>query len=181
MRNKQAVIETMLAAWPFAKDKITPQTMGTYLYVVEGIPIEQLIVVVQQIITEAREFPPPPGILLDRYRQLFGEPVDAEAEAATQWAVVRKTIQRIGYKGQPEWKDKITTDVVRIMGWRELCMSEDAGNDMVRFVRFYTALSRSARNETMLTPAFRALRDDMVRLQLEDKNGPAHQETEGST
>lgn len=53
------------------------------------------------------------------------------------WEQVRLAILRTGSYGVPEFGDPLTGAIVRQMGWRDLCLSENAIADRARFIEAY--------------------------------------------
>ena len=66
------------------------------------------------------------------------------------WGAVLKEILRTGYYGKPEFADPLTEAVVRQMGWRDLCLSEDATADRARFVDAYQRQAQRAHGQDVL-------------------------------
>lgn len=53
------------------------------------------------------------------------------------WEQVRLAILRTGSYGVPEFDDPLTGAIVRQMGWRDLCLSENPVADRARFIEAY--------------------------------------------
>lgn len=60
--------------------------------------------------------------------------------ASEAWLDVKEAIRAVGYMRTPDFTNPATAAVVRRMGWRELCLSEDPeGVLRAQFERFYDA------------------------------------------
>lgn len=60
-----------------------------------------------------------------------------------------------GQYGNPQFDDPIASEVVRMLGWQTLCLSEDQTADRARFIDGYNAIASCRRNETLTLPEVR--------------------------
>ena len=72
-------------------------------------------------------------------------PIPTDYEA---WAEVQAEIRRVGHCGQPKFMNPLAAQVVRQLGWRYLCLSENPVADRAHFVQAYQALVERQRNST---------------------------------
>ncbi len=66
------------------------------------------------------------------------------------WGAVLAEIRRTGLYGVPHFADPLTAAVVRQMGWRDLCLSEEATADRARFVDAYARQAQRAREQQVI-------------------------------
>jgi hypothetical protein len=71
------------------------------------------------------------------------DPVPTGYEA---WSDVQAEIQRIGHRKQPQFDNPIAAQVVKQLGWRYLCLSENPVADRAHFVQAYQAIAERQRN-----------------------------------
>ena len=76
------------------------------------------------------------------------------------WAAVMAALKRHGSHRSPGvdfvFKDPITARVVSSIGWRELCVSENATADRARFIEAYTHIAALERTEAQAMPGARS-------------------------
>lgn len=66
---------------------------------------------------------------------------------AEAWEDVRKEIGRTGYYREPKFGDPAVAAIVRGLGWRELCLSENPAADRARFIDAYEARAADTRTD----------------------------------
>lgn len=129
------VLKQLFAAYP--SNKVNEGTVAIYFRLLSDIPPGDLQIVVDQCIATCKYLPTVAEIR-DEWHKLsrcIGQPSATEA-----WADVMKQIREVGYIGRPEFASPITAQVVRAMGWRELCASENQVADRAHFMRMYEQL-----------------------------------------
>lgn len=63
------------------------------------------------------------------------------------WLEVRKKIMGVGSYGTPTFKESLIQKAVEIMGWRNLCLSENQMADRAHFLKIYdTLINREEKN-----------------------------------
>lgn len=142
----EPIIRKLFAAYPNANP--SKQTLAVYCEFLADIPLDHLRVVVNQCIIESVEFPPSAGKVRQRYIEMVTPP---RLSADDAWGQVVRQIWAVGYIGTPELPDPIVARVVKNMGWRELCASENQMADRAHFMRLYTEAAdreRAQRHET---------------------------------
>ena len=81
----------------------------------------------------------------------------AEQSAIDAWGDVKHAIARIGSYNVPSFDNPITARVVRRMGWREICLSEDPeGVIRAQFERYYNGEMERAERIAAQSPAVTA-------------------------
>jgi len=77
--------------------------------------------------------------------------------SAEAWGIVKNQISQIGSYGQPKFEDPIIAKAVGILGWRELCMSENQEIDRAHFFKVYDSLVEREKNSIMLPERLKKL------------------------
>lgn len=83
-------------------------------------------------------------------------PVRTGAEA---WGDVQRAFQRASADWTPTFADPVVGRVVRALGWRDLCLSENTVADRARFIEAYEQIAASERRDAQVAnlPANRQL------------------------
>lgn len=149
MSNIQAILKQLFAAYP--NTQVTAETVAVYLRLLGDIAPSDLQVIVDQAVATCR-FLPTVSELRDSLHALetMGELSWGEA-----WEDVQKEIRRIGSYGVPVFKTELTAAVVRSMGWKVLCASENPQTDRAQFRDIYNAMQSRQANVKKLLPQAR--------------------------
>jgi hypothetical protein len=154
-------------------DRQKGEKMLGYSMALAPIPDDELAVVVQQVMA-VHKYPtvPLPAELLEMWRQLHSS-VGAGDAAAKGWVSVKKAMRDERYymrapSYKDPFKDPIVAKVVEVMGWRELRLSEEPGNDMARFIRCYDAIAAQEVADQRLLAEYKQMRAEHQE-QLEQK------------
>jgi hypothetical protein len=122
-----------------------------YLRLLQDIPADELQVVIDQSVA-GYKFLPTIAELRETWHSLthgLGQQSSAEA-----WADVEAEIRHTGYIGSPQFENATTAAVVRSMGWRNLCASEQPAVERAQFMRMYDQwVSRNANVQRLLPQA----------------------------
>ena len=78
-----------------------------------------------------------------------------------EWGNVMAEIRRVGYVGTPNFSDPQTAAVVSVLGWRNLCASDNSIADRARFIEAYNALEKRRRDDAIALPQVRALAESL--------------------
>ncbi len=153
------IIRKLLAAFPHAN--ASAETIGVYVQYLSDIPLAHLTVVVDQVIIES-EFLPTVHKIRERYLAIIAP---ERLSAADAWGLVIQQIMRVGHVGTPKFDDPVVAQVVKGMGWLELCKSENQMADRAHFIKMYGELAdrqaqdnRATTETRRLTAAHRELR-----------------------
>jgi hypothetical protein len=71
--------------------------------------------------------------------------------AADAWGEVIAQIRSVGSWGQPVFKNKVIEQAVNLMGWKELCMSENQIADRAHFLKIFETLMTRENKETIIS------------------------------
>ena len=99
--------------------------------------------------------------------QTMAEGIPGEAEA---WGEVINQLRIVGSYGVPEFSHPLIVQVVRQLGWINLCMSENQPADRARFMDAYSdAFNRSRRRAQMLPEVLQIVDNRPAAKQLSEK------------
>jgi len=133
-----------------------PETVEVYVQMLQDLPANVLFAAVHQCIAECRFFPTVAEI---RERARAIQPAAQIPSAAEAWEEVMREVRRVGYYGVPAFENPITARVVKALGWREICMSENVVADRAHFMRMYEQVAQRVEQYVSLLPPARALLD----------------------
>nr|DAV12465.1 MAG TPA: replication protein P [Caudoviricetes sp.] len=144
--SPQTVAIGMLkAAWP----KFTDQQAKLYILMTKDIPDPILVKAIEALIKESR-FLPSVAEIRERAAALYKAAQGAEPpDAGRGWGEVVREISRTGYYGKPRISDPVAAEVVRRMGWKEICSApaDETGVLRGQFLKMYAMLQESRREE----------------------------------
>lgn len=152
MINNAPILKQLFVGYPNVE--ISEGTVAIYIRLLADIPASDLQTIVDQCLAECK-FLPTVAELRERHRSLTVN--YNQLTAAEAWGLVLSEIRRIGSYGSPQFTDGKTSQVVKMMGWRELCASEQPGVDRAQFMRMYEQLAGRDDQEQRLLPQSRAL------------------------
>lgn len=121
-----AAIEDMTAAWTFVLDDIAAT---------DALPA------LKRVLAEGDGKIPAPG----QIRRIVDMAANGRRRhGGDAWGDVLREIGATGRYRDPCFADPITATVVRRLGWRELCDSDNAAADRARFIQLYDQLATEA-------------------------------------
>ena len=138
-------IGMLIAAWP----KFTDQQAKLYILMTKDIPDPILVKAIEALIKESR-FLPSVAEIRERAAALYKAAQGAEPpDAGRGWGEVVREISRTGYYGKPRISDPVAAEVVRRMGWKEICSApaDETGVLRGQFLKMYAMLQESRREE----------------------------------
>lgn len=147
--DTRAILKQLFAAFPNLQ--LTVETLAMYDKLLSDIPPLDLQVIVDQAVSTMR-FLPTIGELRDMHYNLRRISQISWVEA---WGTVGSEMRRIGSYGVPHFEDELTGRVVKMMGWRTLCASEQPSIDRAQFRDMYQALAARDEREQKLLPQAR--------------------------
>lgn len=145
--TESSILRQLFSAYP--NSQATVETIAVYDRLLGDISPADLQTVVDQAVAECK-FLPTVAELRERYHALtrtLGTPSAAEA-----WGDVQAQIRAVGYVGVPYFASDLTARVVKMMGWRELCASENVVADRAHFMRMYEQMAARADQVQKLLP-----------------------------
>lgn len=142
---KITAIGMLRAAWP----KFTDEQARLYLLMTKDIPEPILVKAIEALIKESA-FLPAVAEIRSRAEALYKAAQGEEPpDAGRGWGEVVREISRTGYYGKPKIRDPTAAEVVRRMGWKEICSSpaDETGVLRGQFMKMYAMLQESGREE----------------------------------
>lgn len=133
------MLEVLVAAFPGQQTQFADAeaTITAYHFALDDVPAELAQLALRDLIRNAKFFPRPAEIRAAALK--LARPVPTPQEA---WGTVLKEMRRIGSYGQPEFEMAEIAQAVKLIGWRNLCMSEDIDRLAKRFEDAYAALTK---------------------------------------
>ncbi|HKS27792.1 MAG TPA: hypothetical protein VJS44_08230 [Pyrinomonadaceae bacterium] len=145
----------LAAAYPNAS--ITKETLRVYEGMLADIPLDVLDAVVRQCLAECEFFP-----TIARLREMALNLTSNVSQMPTPfeaWGIVAKEIGAVGHLGNPKFENPLIEKAVKIMGWWQLCTSENPIADRAHFVKVYEQLLNRAVQDAKLLPESREMRE----------------------
>lgn len=162
MDEMEFVLSQLFSA--YANAKVDDGTVAVYVRLLRDIPPADLQAVVDQCLAECK-FLPTIAEIRERYHNLTR--TIGGLTAGEAWGIVKDEIRRVGSWGLPTFENPTIAQVVKNMGWLELCTSESPeGVDRAQFERAYNALIERGEQMQKLLPQARDLveaRNDNVK------------------
>ena len=134
------------AAWG---NKLTDEQAKLYLIMTNDIPEPVLLKSIEALIKESR-FLPTVAEIRSRAAALYNSAQGKEPpDAGRGWGEVVREISRTGYYGRPQIRDPVAAEVVRRMGWKEICSSPADQTGVLRgqFLKMYAMLQERRQEE----------------------------------
>ena len=143
---KTMALGMLKAAWG---NKLTDEQAKLYLLMTNDIPEPVLLKSIEALIKESR-FLPSVAEIRERAAALYNSAQGKEPpDAGRGWGEVVREISRTGYYGKPQIRDPVAAEVVRRMGWKEICSApaDETGVLRGQFLKMYAMLQESRREE----------------------------------
>ena len=143
MNIKEAaqLVAIVAGAMPQYQDKELAPTAKTWAVILGDMDYktaEAALLVVMRSWTSS--FFPPPGAIVEAARSMTAAPPAAEIA----WKEVCK---KLNPYAAPTWSDPLVGEAVRVLGYRNLCTSENPGVDRAHFLKIYESLVKRQRTE----------------------------------
>lgn len=110
-----------------------------------------------------------PSIAEIRLRCMEMTKAEKPKTAQEAWEDVTKAIKRFGYYQQDKAFDTLeerTKRAVRVIGWQNICHSENVGIERANFIKFYDSYSADTQDKYIFP---KALTDKISQIMLEQK------------
>jgi hypothetical protein len=148
------IVAMLSAAYP--NWNVTEYTLEIYYQDLKDIPSEELKIAAQHCRSEAgRKFAPSVGELRGAVADLRKYTANIPSSYQAWEEVLRQIVDNGGDYGNPVWSNPIVERAVKMIGWRNLRMSEDATADRARFIQCYEQLAERVSRDEMLIPEVR--------------------------
>ena len=152
------LLAVLAAAYPKfevhdVKVQVWHEMLGDIDYAVANMAVKKLIM--------QNTFPP----AIAEVRKAAAELTNPENLTSSEaWGEVTSAIRNYGYYREEEALASMsptTAQLVRYMGWREICMSEDIGVIRGQFLRMYEQIATREQEKQLLPPA---MQDEIKQL-----------------
>ena len=147
-----AITSAAYPAW-----NVNEYTIEVYYQDLRDLPADLLFAAATKARTNASRnlaFAPSTGEIrraaAEILRSVRGVPSSYQA-----WQEVVRAMVDVGSYGTPSWSHPLIGQAVDALGWRNLCMSENAVADRARFIQAYEQLAERNETEMMEPPAVR--------------------------
>lgn len=144
-----------MAGFPGIQDKNVRPIALIWSRVLEDVPYEIAEQALMRVLARVKYFPTA-AELREAVLEMTSEELPTAWEA---WAEVRRTVQKYGfYEPQAAQSDlnPLVWKAVSVIGWREICLTDEPEIVRAQFVRVYDTLLRRERDERSLPMALRA-------------------------
>lgn len=152
VRSEVAKLLAVLAA-AYPRFEVNELTEQVWFEMLQDIPYQVAQVAVKKLILES-SYPPAIADVRKQVAEIVTPP-ENQLDGATAWGEVINAIHWYGYYRQDEAlasMSPLTAEVVKYMGWQEICLSEEPSVIRGQFLKMYEQLSRRKQQE-MLLPA----------------------------
>jgi len=157
-KSIKQIIGVLAAAFP--NNKLSPETVGVYELALADIPADVLEQATLHVIARCKFFPSVSEIRDAANAIMVG--MHNVPTAFEAWGEVCNVIARCGqyYRYQiggtlPEYSHPLIERAVDVMGYRNLCESDNAVADRAHFFRVYEGLLGRAEEEIRMLPSVR--------------------------
>lgn len=150
MSKRISMILALMESYP--NNNATERTIASYVRLTQDIPLDELQQAIDQCVA-ACKFLPTIAEIREQWHSLTR--TLGQQSAAEAWADVEQQIRAVGYIGSPEFDNPTTEAVVRSMGWRNLCASEQPWVERAQFMRMYDQWQARNANVQRLLPQAR--------------------------
>ena len=148
------IVAQLSAAYP--NWNVTEYTLEIYYQDLKDIPSDELMIAAQHCRSEAgRKFAPSVGELRGAVMELRSYKSNLPSSYQAWEEVQRQIVDNGGDYGKPVWSNSVVARAVKMIGWRNLRMSEDATADRARFIQCYEQLIERVTRDEMLIPEVR--------------------------
>ena len=154
--NRAGILAQLFASYP--NSNANEQTVAMYDRLLADIPDEILQTVVYHAISESKILPTIAEIRESAYSTTHPN----RLTAIEAWETVKTQMRRVGWVGTPRFNDEITAQVVKSLGWRYLCSSENEMADRAHFCKAFDAMAQRQETDAKLLPEVRELRQIMA-------------------
>lgn len=117
------------------------------------IPYEAAEAAVKKFILES-PYPPTIADIRREVAEILQDPAD-NVDAATAWGEVVRALNHYGYYRPEEALASMsprTAKIVRLMGWQNICMSENPAVIRGQFIKMYEIYTQRGKQEALLPP-----------------------------
>lgn len=141
--NKAKILRTLVHAFPYAKAKITNETLITYGMGLTDLSDLEVQAGVLKCLRKCTDFFPTIATIREQAQSVVQEHSgNRQLNADEAWHRAIKEVKRKAHFLKPEIEDEKVAEAVRIFGWAELHMirKEDVGMARAQFKKIYEGI-----------------------------------------
>jgi hypothetical protein len=119
-----------------------------------------------QLHTSRNDFFPKPAQLMRAAVEIMGSAGGRSGapDPYAAWEMLQAEIRRAGYQGAPRFEAPAIAEVVKRLGWRQLCLSDNQVSERARFLDCYRRIVESEVQQALMPPAVQKLIAANLRL-----------------
>jgi hypothetical protein len=146
--GEKAQLTAMIAAgWPGAK--LSAASVALYEEFLADLRFDDARTAIGRLLCTSR-FPPSIAEVREAVAEIA---IGVRRSGLSAWGDVVMAIRRIGSYGEPSFDDPVVARVVRVLGWRTLCLADTPeGVDRANFAKLYDEYAQRERADTVSTP-----------------------------
>lgn len=164
-KQECAVLVGMIAS-AYPSWKPTQETVAVYVELLQDLELKEAQNAVKSLLMTS-EFPPPVATIRKKVlEQRDGAPL-LKAEA---WDLVMTMIRRYGTNERPNIEDSVTAQIVKAIGWRELCTSTNTDTIRAQFFRLYDEVAQKTLEEKLSSFGFQNQLESVRVKEIEAQN-----------
>ena len=148
MDEFSAVMAVLATSYP--NFKLTVETMTVYKQLLSDIPVDYLKAGCLKHATENKWFPSVAELRAAAFDVMTNKPTIPSAFEA--WQEVRESILKYGRDRKPLFSHPVIERSVNVMGWKELCLSENSDYDRAHFFKVYESMLYRAEESVKRLP-----------------------------
>jgi len=171
--EQTAVLVAMIGA-AYPNFKATEMTFDVYYQTLKDLDYDLLEAATLHAIAQpGRAFAPSVGEIRGAVSDIMqhSSHMPSSFEA---WNEFLQQARAVGHMGKPQFSHPLVAKTVQVMGWKELCLSENQVADRARFVQAYEQLADRASRDMVMLPSVQGYIDthpmDVIKM-LADKMG----------
>lgn len=148
----RAVFNLLTTNYGYIQREKTPQEMASlldlWIQLLADLDGDTLRVATLKHVSESKWFPS-----IAELREQAASILCPNSKTAIEaWGDVVRAFHNFGQYQTPKFDDEITAEVVRDLGWVELCNSEMPEADRARFIQGYEAMTKRRKTESVALP-----------------------------
>jgi hypothetical protein len=148
-----SIMVVLSSAYP--NFQMTDSMMIAYKTMLKDIPVEYLKAGALKHASENKWFPTVAELREASFSIMMNkDAIPSEFEA---WEEVKLACEKIGHYKEPPFSHPLIVRTVNVMGWKELCLSENQEYDRAHFFKVYKSLSERAESDVKMLPQVRAM------------------------
>lgn len=153
------IVKSILASWPTQRQRMSDEDAAGFTLACKtglaDLEYGQARAAVDRLVKTSKFLPSVAEVREAAVVDRQGE----RKSGGAAWGEVTAMVKRYGGHRAPgidfEVADPLVAEVIRALGWRDLCDSRNQAADRARFIELYDQLARQARKAAQLAPGVR--------------------------